>query len=363
MDKANNNRVTRKGVLELLNNNVLQGIQSLWNLEFYKTDIYPQYDGCQNLVFYLTKNKNEFVLRISFREDRNLEQIQAETHFIDYLHSNGVLVAYPIRSKNGTFVESIRVGDFTLYCVLFIKAEGFRLPDKNYQYREGIPIDEYFHNFGKTLGLMHKLTKTYSPINDTVIRHDLVNNMDNYLIPKYLPKDKNIIKSKFDIIIKESRQLPKNNDAFGLIHADFGDGNFVINYDNGNITVFDFDDSAYCWFMYDIADAWTKGMGWAIFESGIKKRKYIMENWHEKMLKGYSTENTINDYWLSQLPYFLKMIEMEALINEYRNSIINGECIEENDEMNFRIECIEKDIPYFGLFDKIYNHEHPFCLV
>jgi Ser/Thr protein kinase RdoA (MazF antagonist) len=211
---------------------------------------------------------------------------------------------------------------------------------------------------------MHKLSKNYSPINNKIIRHDFVNNMGNLLIPKYLPKNKEIIKKKFNILINESNPLSKDKDSYGLIHADFGDGNFVINYDNGNITVFDFDDSAYCWFMYDIADAWTKGMGWAMFESSIEKRKDKMEDWYTKMLKGYFLENVISDYWLSKLPFFLKIIEMEALIGEYQSSDINGEDIEEDDEeMNFKIKCIEDDIPYFGLFDKIYNHEHPFCLL
>jgi Ser/Thr protein kinase RdoA (MazF antagonist) len=151
MEINKNGMITRQGVLQLLNDNILQNIQSLWNLEYYRLSIYPQYDGCQNLIYFLTKDGSEFVLRISFREDRDLEQIQAETHFVDYLHSNGALVAYPIKSKNNSFVESIVLESINLYCVLFVKATGFRLPDKNYVYREGISLDEYFFNYGKTL--------------------------------------------------------------------------------------------------------------------------------------------------------------------------------------------------------------------
>ena len=81
---------------------------------------------------------------------------------------------------------------------------------------------------------MHNLTKNYSPTNTKFIRHGLVNNMENLLIPKYLPENKKILKTKFDILIKESKQLPQNKDSYGLIHADFGDGNFAIDYDNGN---------------------------------------------------------------------------------------------------------------------------------
>lgn len=49
--------------------------------------------------------------------------------------------------------------------------------------------------------------------------------------------------------------LPKDADSYGLIHNDFNDGNFTVDYDNDNITAFDFDDCCYFWFMYDIACA------------------------------------------------------------------------------------------------------------
>jgi len=359
-----NDGIKRQNVINKINKGILENIQSLWNLKNVEITIHPQYDGCQNLIYYLTNNDNELILRISFREDRSIEQIQAETHFINYLSSNGALVAYPIKSKNDSFVEIIKIENMSLFCVIFIKAKGYRLPDKDYKYREGVSIDEYFHNYGKTLGIMHRLAKDYLPVNEKIKRPDWINNMENIFIPKYLPNNKNIIKSNFDRLIKEAKQLLKDKDSFGLIHADFGDGNFTIDYENGNITTFDFDDSAYCWFMYDIADAWTKGIGWAMFENTIEKRKNKMDDYYGKIIKGYNTENIISDYWLSKLPFFIKIVEMESLISEYQNSIVNGEEIEEDDEeMNYKIECIEKDIPYLGLFDKIYNHENPFCLM
>jgi Ser/Thr protein kinase RdoA (MazF antagonist) len=103
MEINNNNRITRENVLQSLNDDILQNMQSLWELEYYKRTIYPQYGGCQNLIYFLEKDDKEFVLRVSFRENRTLEQIQTETHFIDYLHSNGALVAYPIKSKKWFF--------------------------------------------------------------------------------------------------------------------------------------------------------------------------------------------------------------------------------------------------------------------
>ena len=46
--------------------------------------------------------------------------------------------------------------------------------------------------------------------------------------------------------------LPKDDDCYGLIHADIHQGNFFVD-ENDNITIFDFDDCHYHWFAYDLA--------------------------------------------------------------------------------------------------------------
>lgn len=331
-------------------------------MELYETTINPPHDGCQNIIYHLTNGVDEYVLRISFREDRSFEQLQAETHFVDYLHSNGASVSYPIKSKSDCFVEQITVGDNTIYVVVFTKAKGIRLVENNYKYREGVPLEEYFHNYGKALGVMHRLTKSYKPVGGIIVRPTLIDSIKDYSIPKYLPIDQIILKSKFDSLIKTAKELPQDKDSYGLLHADFGDGNFTIDYDNGNITTFDFDDASYCWFMYDIADAWTKGFGWAMFEDTIEKRKAKMDNWYNKMLEGYFTENSINNTWLSKLPFFIKLVEMEWVLGEFQEAVRCGEEIEYDEELAFKIKCVEEDIPYFGFYDMIYNHESPFCL-
>ena len=65
---------------------------------------------------------------------------------------------------------------------------------------------------------------------------------------------------------------PKIADSYGLIHNDFNDGNFTVDYDNGDITVFDFDDCCYFWFMYDLACAWEGGIGRVMFRPLAERR-------------------------------------------------------------------------------------------
>ena len=87
-------------------------------------------------------------------------------------------------------------------------------------------------------------------------------------------------------------------DSYGLIHNDFNDGNFTVDYDNGDITVFDFDDCCYFWFIYDLACAWESGIGRVMFRP-LAERKDFMNCYMEDMMAGYNKENTLSAEWLA----------------------------------------------------------------
>ncbi|MCL2064935.1 MAG: phosphotransferase [Candidatus Cloacimonetes bacterium] len=362
IEASSNQVITGSLVVEHLLEVIIVDFLTKWNLDECEITLYPQYEECKNVIYFIQKKDKEYVLRFTFRKDRTIQQLQAEAHFIDYLRVNKVPVAYPIKSKNGTFVETLKMDDLIVYGMLFSKAKGFSMPEKNYQYRKGVPIDEYYHNFGKTIGLIHKLTGHYSPQNRMTMRHELLKSVETELLPKYLPKNQDNIENKFNKLINETKRLPRDAKCFGLIHADFHDGNFLVNNDNGNLILFDFDDSAYCWFMYELANAWTRGMKFAQYETTIERRKAKMDEWFEKIMGGYSTEHTLSNYWLTKLELFIKVVEMEYLINIFQHLEANNGSLETNEELNYRITCIENDIPYFGFFDNIYNPDNPFCL-
>jgi len=372
MTEANELILTSQVVADYLNDVILEDILTKWNLTECKITIYPKYEDCKNVIYFVQQKDKEYVLRISFRKDRTLPLLKAEAHFLEYLKANKVPVSYPILSAKGTYVEPILMDDLTFYAMLFTKVKGFSMPEKNYQYRKGVPIDEYYFNFGKTIGMIHRHTGHYTPLNRMTMRAEFIPNLDIKLLSNYLPQvykapatphSKGVlIETKFMNLINETKRLPKDAKCYGLIHTDFHDENFLVNNDNGILTIFDFDDAAYCWFMYDIANAWTKGMNMFKYETTIEKRKAKMDEWYEKIMGGYSTEHTLSKYWLTKLELFIKIVEMEDLINIFQHLELSGENIENSEELNYRLTCIENDIPYFGFFDNIYNPNKPFCL-
>ena len=324
---------------------------------FYK---FPEYEGAANLVYEYKKDNTPLILRISFTPERTLEDIQAELDFVNYLSDRGVNVSRPVPSLAGNWVETLQAAGIPFHIVTFVKCKGMRVPDNGYRYRTDAPIEEYFQNWGRVLGQMHAQTKDYHPISNEIRRptwFDL--HKSRLALTDQLPDRLHLVQEKIRTLLSEIRALPRDDNSYGLIHGDFNDGNFTVDYSNGDITVFDFDDSCYFWFMYEIATAWEGGIGRTMF-SNLSDRKTFMDHYMEEVMEGYSRENSLSDEWLARLPLFIQLVQVEEFLHYAQ--YLDEPDQETQGELAFRIKCIEDDIPYMGFFDEIYSPEKPFSL-
>lgn len=109
--------------------------------------------------------------------------------------------------------------------------------------------------------------------------------------------------------------LPKDRDSYGLIHVDVHGGNFFVD-DEGQITLFDFDGCQYAWFACDIAMA----LFYAISHDCVSKEDVAhAKDFFEQFMLGYRCENEIDPRWLAQVPYFLKLREVDLYIIIHRS--------------------------------------------
>lgn len=349
--------MNREEAVELCERDVLSTAARLFGTSKSALGKFDDYEGCANLVYQYETNGQQRILRISFRSDRTVELIQAELHFVNHLAENGVRVSHSIPSRNGNLIETIQVEGVTFHAVSFVRGRGMRVPDNGYRYREGVSINEYFQNWGRVLGQMHRLAKTYKPLSENIRRPEwhTWEHYSGFPYAERLPA----IQKKYDALIAELYALPKDIDSYGLIHNDFNDGNFTVDYDNGDITVFDFDDCCYFWFMYDIACAWEGGIGRTMFRP-LKERQDFMERYMEQVMTGYNRENTLSAEWLDRLPLFLRLIQMQELMHFAQ--YLDDPDEELQSELRYKIHCIENDILYMGFFDKVFNPEQPFTL-
>lgn len=347
--------LSRSSIASICEKEVLPIAARLFGASISSFNKFKDYEGCANLVYQVECSGQPRVLRISYRPDRSIDTIQAELHFINYLAEGGVRVSKPVPSEKGNLLEVITACDVDFIAVMFIKGRGLRVPDNGYRYREGVPIIEYFHNWGQVLGQMHHLAKTYQPVSDQIRRPEWSScePFTGFPAGERLPS----IQKKYEQLIRELHELPRDIESYGLIHFDFNDGNFTVDYDNGDITVFDFDDCCYFWFMYDLACAWEGGIGRVMFRP-LDERISFMDRYMEQIMEGYTRENTIGEEWLERLPLFLRLIQMQELMHYCQ--YLDEPDMELQVEMRYKIRCIEQDIPYMGFFDSIFSPERPF---
>lgn len=64
--------------------------------------------------------------------------------------------------------------------------------------------------------------------------------------------DRHLCEHALDAALAVMNTYPRNNHTWGLIHADLRPSN-IIRADNGDLTVIDFDDAGYSWYLYDYA--------------------------------------------------------------------------------------------------------------
>ena len=347
----------REEVIRICNQHVLRHAATLFGTTEDHLLQFGSYEGCVNLVYEYIRDGIPMILRISYTKPER--QIQAELHFVNYLADNGARVSRPVISRAGNLVEVQHVEDIDFVITAFVKGKGMRVPDNGYRYRDDAPIEEYFANWGQTLGQMHALAKDYRPISETIRRPDRLSLAQYDRIDDFVPDRYPIVRARFHDLVAQIRALPKDRDGYGLIHGDFNDGNFTVDYSNGDITVFDFDDTAYFWFVYELACAWESGVGRTMF-SPLADRRSFMEAYFDKVLEGYARWNALNDDWLKRIPLFLKLVEMEEVLYFIPR---DGQLEEDlQARLNYKIACVENDLPYLGFFDSLYSPERPFLL-
>ena len=319
--------------------------RTLYQLEDYEILPVPGHEGGRNLVWVCRlRGEKKYVLRISATGDRTEEDYLAETEFIRYLAQNGAPVADVIPSVNGKTVECVEQDGKKIYVTLFEYAKGTLLSDNGYRYREGAPLEEYFYNTGKALGTIHRLSRKYRPV------HRRAAFSDKYTpeyIDRLIPDSYADLKQAICRRLTEYRTLPTDPENYGLVHFDFSDGNYHVDPDTGDITVFDFDNCVYCWYMFDLAHLWTHGVGWYRHERDAKKRMACMDYYFRTVLEGYRSETDIPDETLGKLPLFIDMTIIEFVADEFECCAREGEEPDEEDIGN-AVSCLIHDIPYGG---------------
>ena len=324
---------------------ITEKAQKLYALDDFELQQVSGHEGGRNLVYICSINREKrYVLRISALDDRTEEDYLAETEFVHYLAQKGAPVADVIPSVRGKLVECMEQDGTTVFVALFEYAKGMLLSDNGYRYRQGAPLEEYFYNTGKALGVIHRLSKQYRPVHR---RRAFSDKYTAEYIDCLIPDSYADLKRAICRRLEEYRTLPKDPENYGLVHFDFSDGNYHVDLETGDITAFDFDNCIYCWYMFDLAHLWTHGVGWYRHIHSAKQRMACMDQYFEKILEGYRSETDVAEIMLEKLPLFIDMTIIEFVIDEFECCAREG-AEPDLEDIGNAVYCLVNNIPYGG---------------
>lgn len=272
----------------------------------------PLSGGHFSSVYGFNRRGTELVLRITPPNNEvDLPSMQSILHWMDYLAKNGATVSQPIQSSQGRLIEIIQSGKESYLASVVTAAQGVRA--------ETLPIetwnDRLLTSLGECIGRVHSLTNNYLPPSDLPPRPE-------YLQAKIyptadLPKEPWVADflQKAQIARKTLIELPRTKDDFGLIHADLHFGNMFVDPESSAITIFDFDDSAYGWYVMDLAMLVFDAL---VLYNGNDAEGFAAFFW-QNLLAGYRRATTISSFWLGQVPTILKFIEVDGFLRYYKD--------------------------------------------
>ena len=264
----------------------------------------------ENIVFQLA---DTYIVRVSSQTHRTVSEFEAEVEWISFLKEHGVLACAAVLWQ-GKLIQELCFEQERFTVMVFEKASGKPLLTS----RELKGDREYIKGWGDALASLHSATKLYAPKGPEISRKQWLN-----VFPT-IKEEHQDLQNKLDGIITAKRsyleQLDKDDKSYGLIHCDFTLNNMF--YEEGRFSIFDFDHSKYSWMIYDFA----------VIVDYVLKLRYIykdkrafIDEFLYCFLDGYEKKHHLTQYWMDQLPEFLKIWRLEntiAIINKRDNFVL-----------------------------------------
>ncbi|MCE5223988.1 phosphotransferase [bacterium] len=254
-------------------------------------------------IWEVQKQCISFILRITDTTHRQPENLVSEAVWIEYLAKNGIPVAIPIQTLTKDYLVTLK--DPPCYLMLFQKATGHAPTHKD-------ATDSFIMSWGEIMGKMHRLASVFSPpVNFS--RTNLITSFTSLWLSVSNQVDPSV-EPYYASILQACYRFPVDPQHYGLIHYDLHMGNFFV--DDGKMTIFDFDDMQYGWYVYDIAMAlyywfWGADRKGSSLSTNQTARAEDAVRFLRFFLSGYTKEFPLPDKWLEMMPIFLVIRQME----------------------------------------------------
>lgn len=293
-------------------------------------------------VYAFEKDGVDCILRVvPPNEEIGAEETAAILEWMGHLSEHGAPVPRPLRSEVGAYLELLEDGSGISIATVCEKAAGVlgeELPEDAWS-------DALIEELGRVTGRMHAIARTYAPADGSLRRPawDEIGNCFNST--GLLDDSQATVRARLAEVVDRVNALPRSDDGYGLIHADLHGGNFFVDVEGGNVTVFDFDDCCYGWYVMDVAMALFDTL--VVYPRSDERASAL--GFMRTYLRGYEREHHLSDFWIERIPDFLKLLEIGAYSQVYRQYDPNDTESWVGKFMPNRRERIEQGVPYVDL--------------
>ena len=259
----------------------------------------------------------DYTLRLHRPGYCTIEELESERTWTTHLRDAGIAVPDSVAASGGTYYTLVDI------------------PEANEQryagmttWQDGIPLSDYlgmssdlaerkriFHRFGEIAAAMHNQSTGWKPPPDFNRRRldlDTLLGEDPFWgrfweHPDLTPSERSLLLDSRDSAREAIETYGEHSGSFSLIHADFTPDNII--YDGRDLSVIDFDDSAFGWHMYDIASILIE----CRYEPDF-------EGLHAALMEGYRQHRPLYARDTDMLPVFL-LVRGMAIIGWFHQRV------------------------------------------
>ena len=297
-------------------------------------------EGTYNAVYEFEQDGEKFVIRIGELEFDS-KTTNGMIEWLLYLQTKGAAVPKLVKSIQNNPVEYIQTDDriYSVDVTHRILGENARTRVIEYQDLS------WARAFGQAVGKIHKLAEVSAPESVVRVRPHWNQIGNDFIPPVQLSVEEVGIKRRRTEILNLIKDLPKTADVYGLVHLDLHLGNILVHKESSSITMLDFDDVSFGWFMMDlvapITDIW-------VCHSGQNKAE-IVNTYLTEVLTGYQLETQLSLDQKAQIPLFLDLLEIGLYTRFHKNKSLQQENGWVKTFMTDRKERIESRIPFVNI--------------
>ncbi|MEO5718840.1 MAG: phosphotransferase [Chthoniobacterales bacterium] len=277
----------------------------------------------QNYVFTVARVEGPAILRLTHESHRQVVEVEAELRWVLALKERGLPVAAPYRSRHERLTETVPSGHGQFVVSCFEHLSGIELDPNN----PALWTDRMFEQLGALTAQLHQASYDAAWTQATLPRRTWREESVAQNFHFYVPVGQRAVHEAFDRVLAQLDALPRPRDAYGLIHADLNHTNFFLT--PVGLNLFDFDDSCYCWFAYDLI---VPIFHFPTADPPVMNAQ--AQHAFSLLRRGYESVRRFNPAWLKWLPllfrwrdlltygFFYEQLEIPALPENLRQTFL-----------------------------------------